>query len=58
MAHSSPRGQTAALQALNGGSFDDCFNVQRYGLGRDVAAAPQTPQLGGGAVQLWGPKLV
>ena len=25
---------------------------------RDVAAAPQTPQLGGGAGQLWGPKLV
>ena len=28
------------------------------GLGRDVAAAPQTPQLGGGSGQLWGPKLV
>ena len=25
---------------------------------RDVAAAPQTPQLGGGPGQLWGPKLV
>ena len=26
--------------------------------GRDVATAPQTPQLGGGPGQLWGPKLV
>ena len=25
---------------------------------KDVAAAPQTPQLGGGPGQLWGPKLV
>ena len=25
---------------------------------RDVAAAPQTPNWGGGAGQLWGPKIV
>ena len=34
------------------------FHKDRRGRARDVAAAPQTPQLGGGPGQLWGPKLV
>ena len=32
--------------------------LQQWVFPRDVAAAPQTPQLGGGPGQLWGPKLV